>query len=120
MGGNGVDFGIRRRGHSHWRQLAAYAPRGDRFPAHAAAVPLPAIGDSVLVDFCGLGAQADTPALRSSLLDPRTGVIDPARIARGDGVPLFNLAILDAAGEAGLIGRGVYAPSRALYEDCGS
>jgi hypothetical protein len=117
LGGNGVDFGFRRRGDSAWRQLPAEAPRGERWPGRETVVPLPAIGDSVLIDFCGLGAQADAPALRLALLDPSTGLVDPARIAGGAGVPLFNLAILDDAGEAGLIGRGIYTPQAELFGD---
>jgi hypothetical protein len=34
---------------------------------------------------------------------------------RRAGVPLFNLAILDDAGKAGLIGRGLYTPQPELF-----
>jgi hypothetical protein len=117
MGGNGIDFGVRRRGESEWRQLPAQAPQGERFPGHAAAVPLPAVGDSVLIDYCGLGGLAHAPELQRSLLHPNSGIVDSVRIASGAAVPMFNLAILDAAGAAGLIGRGVYSPPPALFDD---
>jgi hypothetical protein len=117
LGGNGVDFGVRRRGDSTWRQLPSQAPHGDPLPGVAAAVPLPAIGDSVVIDFCGLGGQADASALRRSLTDPRSGIVDPARIAGGAGVPVFNLAMLDVHGEAGLIGRGAYRPPVGLFAE---
>ena len=54
-------------------------------------------------------------ALRLALLDPSTGMIDPARIAIDGRTPAFNLAILDCAGESGLIGRGVYHPPAELF-----
>jgi hypothetical protein len=127
LGANGIDFGVRQRGESTWRQMAAAAPveepqRGPRLPTASAAarlkrptlVPLPAIGDSVLIDYCGLGGQVDEPVLRRMLLDPLCGLIDPTRIAAGR-TPAFNLAILDSAGECGLIGRGVYHPPAELF-----
>jgi len=117
LGGNGIDFGIRRRGDALWRQLPAAAPRGEHLTGREAVVALPAIGDSVVIDFCGLGAQTDWSALGLALLDPHTGIVDPERVARGAGVPSFNLAMLDAAGDEGLIGRGVYEPPLALFDD---
>jgi len=128
LGGNGVDFGVRRYGESTWRQMAAAAPvqdpgHGQSLPGGAAAAqpgrptlfPLPAIGDSVLIDYCGLGGQVDEPALRRTLLNPQSGLIDPARIAATRCTPAFNLAVLDSAGESGLIGRGVYHPPAELF-----
>jgi hypothetical protein len=58
IGGNGIDFGIRLAGCDTWRQLPAEAPRGSRLPGREATVPLAAIGDSAVIDFCGLGGQA--------------------------------------------------------------
>jgi len=117
LGGNGVDFGVRRRGEPAWRRLPATPPAGPRLPGGAQAAALPAIGDSVLVDYCGLGGQVDDPALRRSLIDPRTGILDPVRIAAAGAhaTVAFNLAILDASGELGLIGRGVYHPPPELF-----
>jgi hypothetical protein len=124
LGGNGVDFGVRRRGAVEWDRLPATPPTGQRFPGREGCAALPAIGDSVLVDFCGLGGQADDRQLRDALRDPETGILDPARISPAAAAlapaaaalaPVFNLAILDAAGAAGLIGRGTYRPPAELF-----
>jgi hypothetical protein len=132
IGGNGIDFGVRRRGCTTWDQLPAEAPRGTRFAGQGAVAPLAAIGDSAVVDFCGLGGQAlcAAPALvaewsaalpadaltrRAGLIDPSNGMVDPGRIVRASCAPLINLAILDRDGVAGLIGRGFYSPPLALF-----
>jgi hypothetical protein len=97
---------------------------------------LAAIGDSAVIDVCGLGGQAlaAAPLLADSwraalpidaisrplrLLDPESGIVDPVRVAREQLAPLINLAILDGAGAAGLIGRGFYCPPVALFYDGG-
>jgi hypothetical protein len=132
LGGNGMDFGVRRRGEPAWRQLPAVAPHGVRLPGREATLPLPAIGDSAVIDFCGLGGQAlsaapsllaewaavlpaDAVARSGRLLDPHTGIVDPQRVGRLDLSPLINLAILDRDGVAGLIGRGIYSPPLSLF-----
>jgi len=118
IGGNGVDFGVRQRGFQTWRQLPAQAPQGGRFAGAESVTALGAIGDSAVIDFCGLGGQAlgsDALARRGELIDPHSGIVDPERIARGAPGPLINLAILDRDGVAGLIGRGVYRPPTALF-----
>jgi hypothetical protein len=132
IGGNGVDFGIRRRGAASWSQAPAEAPRGPRLPGAEGHTALGAIGDSAVIDFCGLGGQAlaAAPALaaewaaqlppdalsrRHELIDPRSGVVDPVRVVRSALAPLINLAVLDCAGVAGLIGRGVYCPPVSLF-----
>ena len=133
IGGNGVDFGIRRRGSRDWRQLPAEAPRGPRFAGCESFSALPAIGDSALIDYCrGLGAQALRAAPRlcaewsaflppgaladaRRLIDPGSGLIDPQRIAKYAAAPLVNLAILDRDGRRGLLGRGFYAVDAALF-----
>jgi hypothetical protein len=134
IGGNGVDFGVRRRGSAAWRQLPAQAPRGVRFSGAHSRTPLGAIGDSAVIDFCGLGGQAlsaapllaaewsealpaDALTRRRELIDPDTGIVDPRRIEQGGRAPLINLAILDRDGQAGLIGRGVYAPPAGLFSE---
>jgi len=136
IGGNGVDFGVRHRGAAAWRQAPATTPRGPRLAGRDAVVGLGAIGDSAVLDFCGLGGQAfgaapllaaewaavlphDAIERRSRLIDPDTGLIDPARVAAGVVGPLINLAILGAGGGDGLIGRGVYCPPPSLFEAIG-
>lgn len=133
IGGNGVEFGVRRSGESTWRSTAADAPRGIRFAAHGETAALAAIGDSAVIDFCGLGGQAldaapllvaewahvlpaDALSRRGALLDPASGMVDPTRVAQSRMSPLINLAILDAEGTAGLIGRGFYAAPASLFE----
>jgi hypothetical protein len=132
IGGNGIDFGVRRRGDRAWRQMPAQAPQGARFPGLDAIAPLPAIGDSAVIDFCGLGGQAlaaapllaaewggalpaDALTRREGLIDPESGIVAAERIAGGAGAPLINLAILDRDGAAGLIGRGFYSPPVELF-----
>ena len=131
IGGNGVEFGVRRSGERGWRQLPAEAPRGLRFEGAGAAIPLAAIGDSAAIDFCGLGGQAlsvapmlaaewdtvlpiDAKTRRESLIDPDTGMVDAGRVERTGLGPLINLAIIDRDG-AGLIGRGFYSPPAELF-----
>jgi hypothetical protein len=135
IGGNGVDFGVRHRGESQWRRVRAEAPRGVRFDGMNGSTALPAIGDSAVVDYCGLGGQAlaAAPAVvaewhevlpeevpeevlsrRHVLIDPDTGIVDAARVSRSGRAPLINLAILDQDG-AGLIGRGFYSPPLELF-----
>jgi len=115
LGANGAEFGLRRRGDSGWQSIRSAPPRGGRLSGCEAVDPLPAIGDSVLVDYCGLGALIDAPALRAALVDPRCGIVDTHRIMAGGEAPLFNLAVLDAAGALGLIGRGTYRPDPTLF-----
>ncbi len=131
-GGNGVEFGFRLHGDTRWHTQAATPPVGTRFAGHDDTAALGAIGDSAVVDFCGLGGQAiaAAPALceewqsalppllraqRRAVVDPATGLVDPARVAASGVSPLVNLAVMDGAGKAGLIGRGVYRPGAALF-----
>jgi Protein of unknown function (DUF1116) len=132
IGGNGIDFGVRRRGDRLWHRVPAQAPQGVRFAGQDAADALPAIGDSAVIDFCGLGGQAlsaapllvaewsgvlpaDALTRRQDIIDPPTGIVDPERVVRAALSPLINLAILDQGGAAGLIGRGCYAPPASLF-----
>lgn len=132
IGGNGIDFGLRRRAERTWRQTAAQPPCGTRLDGLDDVTPLPAIGDSAVIDFCGLGGQAlaAAPSLATEfsrhlpadaltryqvLIDPRSGIVDPARVTRSARALLINLAILDATGTVGLIGRGFYSPPVALF-----
>jgi hypothetical protein len=132
IGGNGIDFGVRFHAESQWRQARADAPRGVRFESTKALTPLAAIGDSAVIDFCGLGGQAlcvspllaaewnallpaDALSRRQIIIDPNTGMVDAARVVQSARAPLINLAILDQRGAAGLIGRGFYTPPLELF-----
>ena len=115
VGGNGIEVGVRRRGKAGWWTAPAEAPQGERFAGQSATPALPAIGDSVVIDYCGLGGLIDAPATRARIVNPDSGIVDAARVAAGLGAPVFNLAILDAAGAGGLIGRGIYRPPQSLF-----
>ena len=132
IGGNGVDFGVRYFDEATWRQAPAEAPRGTRLAGTDALAPLPAIGDSGVIDFCGLGGQAlaqaptlaqewrdllpaDALTRRQDLVDPQSGIVSPRRITNTSLAPLIHLAILDRDGAAGLIGRGFYCPPVDLF-----
>lgn len=132
VGGNGIDFGLRMQGDSRWHRRPSTPPIGTRMPGHADTEALGAIGDSAVIDFCGLGGQAlaAAPALldewrnvlpdalvaqRVAVVDPVTGRVDIARVAASGVPPLVDLAILDLQGTHGLIGRGVYRPDVALF-----
>lgn len=134
VGGNGIDFGLRMHGASRWQRCSATPPMGTRMPGHADSEALGAIGDSAVIDFCGLGGQAlaAAPALqdewrhvlpgalaaqRAAVVDPVTGTVDVARAAASGVSPLVDLAILDLQGARGLIGRGVYQPEMALFAE---
>lgn len=133
-GGNGVEFGFRLRGADAWRHSPADAPVGTRFPAHADTAALSAIGDSAVLDFCGLGGQAiafapallqewskslpaDAARRRLDIVDPASGAVDPARVRAAGRMPIVHLAILDASGAAGLIGRGFYIPPPDIFSE---
>jgi hypothetical protein len=137
VGGNGHRFGFRLHGESSWRTAFAAAPMGTRLNGHTGTDALGAIGDSAVIDFCGLGGQAlaaapelraawrellpaDLLAHRAAVTDAATGLVPVERMRAGDVVPMVNLAILDASGRAGLIGRGVFKPERSLFLDAGA
>lgn len=132
VGGNGIDFGVRLHCDTRWHRSPAAPPSGTRMSGHADSAALGAIGDSAVIDFCGLGGQAleAAPALcdewrqvlpealasrRAAVIDPATGLVDVARIAAIGLAPLVDLAILDRHGAHGLIGRGVFIPEAALF-----
>lgn len=130
-GGNGVDFGWKLAGAPEvWQTMPAQAPVGPHFPQATERGFLPAIGDSAVIDACGFGAAAlryapeMVAALRGHVSDdiftkaasaPYLGAHPalPSDLKLGldidQDAPLRGvmLAALDAAGEAGLIGRGV-------------
>lgn len=132
IGGNGIDFGLRRRGAAGWRQLPALPPVGGRLPGDELTPPLGAIGDSAVIDYCGLGGQAlaiapqlaaewrdclpaDALLRRDLITFAGSGIVDAGAVAALGRGPLVNLAILDAAGKTGLIGRGIYEVPPALF-----
>jgi len=132
IGGNGIDFGIRRHGETIWRQVPAEAPKGLRLGGFETRAALPAIGDSAVIDYCGLGGQAlsaapllradwngmlptDALSRRQDLIDPQSGIVDAVRVVNGRVAPLINLAIIDRDGSAGLLGRGFYSPPIELF-----
>jgi hypothetical protein len=133
-GGNGQVFGYRLRESNEWQTIAAAPPQGTRFGGHENTVALGAIGDSAVIDFCGLGAQAlafvptlakdwkeflpaDLHAHRAQLLNEHNGMVDLKNILSRDCAPMVNLAILDKAAEVGLIGRGVFTVPTQLCAD---
>lgn len=124
-GGNSQCFGYRVRGSDAWHLVAGSPPQGTRFPGHENTAALNAIGDSAVIDFSGLGAQAlvyvpslstdwkevlpaDLAAQRKQVLDASTGIVSIDGLKNKDASPMVNLAILDRDAQAGLIGRGVY------------
>ena len=132
IGGNGVDFGLRARGASQWRTAPATPPRGTLLPGADEANALGAIGDSAVIDACGLGGQAlglaptlleewadslpDYAARRRPLFEPASGTLDPERILADGRPPIINLAILGRDEASGLIGRGFHQPPLSLFD----
>ncbi|CAM4385773.1 DUF1116 domain-containing protein [Bordetella muralis] len=131
-GGNGVDFGVRMAGESCWRTVPATAPIGCFIPGLENTAVLGAIGDSAVVDFCGLGGQALSlaPALLSlwqdqlptdaanrarHVLNEQTGLVCARSIAQSRVSPIVHLAMVEAHGVQGLAGRGFYAPPVSLF-----
>lgn len=134
VGANGQVFGYRLRGALEWQTIPATPPLGTRFTGHEKTVALGAIGDSAVIDFCGLGAQAlafaptlahdwkqflpgDLHAHRSQVLNAGSGIVDLKSVLSADCSPMVNLAILDQAAEIGLIGRGVFSVPTQLFAD---
>lgn len=144
LAGNGETFGVRLAGNPReWVVCDAASPTGPVLPSAARARPSGAIGDSAIVDALGFGGQCLTQAPEiMSLLGPylprgitdlperlltavhpafgdlgiRTG-LDAARIVETGLSPVVTLAIIDATGQGGLIGRGCYQPPVSLFEE---
>ena len=139
-GGNGHEFGIKLAGQSNvWICCAAPIPLGRIDPACAGAMPVGALGDSAIVDFAGLGAQAlrYAPSLRGSLAGhlPKNILGRPGRVLSGvetEGPwrpratnarrcvdagtgPAVLIGMIDAAGLLGRIGGGVVDVPTSLF-----
>ncbi|MGB0694306.1 MAG: DUF1116 domain-containing protein [Rhodospirillaceae bacterium] len=131
-GGNGIGFGIKlSSAPEQWIQSPANRPVGPLAEGIAATDILPAIGDSAVIDALGFGAAC--LRFSPSLLDAVGGAVDPGfagpeahggylcphpdltlpglKLGLDSGASGYPrgvmLAMLDAAGERGLLGRGI-------------
>jgi hypothetical protein len=141
MAGNGEVFGLSLAGRPDvWITMPATSPTGPRLPganaANAASAALGAIGDSAVIDALGFGGQAlhlapephgalkpflPADAYAPAMLHPafagvRVG-LDAEAIVKGSGVPVVTLGMVEATGREGLLGRGVFLPGKALFEN---
>ncbi len=131
VGGNGRMLGYKLAGAPQdWVMQPALPPQGPRMPGMEAKIPLPAIGDSAVIDALGFGAAclryapslADglkghvdaaffTPAAHEAFIGPHPALPQDVRLGldltRTRACLGIMLAILDADGEVGLIGRGI-------------
>lgn len=140
LAGNGQQAGMRLAGHpQRWICSDAGVPQGPRMkPSSAATAPL--LGDSGVIDAAGFGAQAWWLArtvaepMRDWLADPaagqarwlvgshprfaelglRTG-LDARLAAKDPAPPSIAIAMLDAAGVEGLLGRGVHTLDASFF-----
>ena len=136
-GDNGQDFGYKvANTPTKWLVRPATQPIGPRMPGHETAVPLPAIGDSAVIDALGLGAAClrfcpeigtvlqstiENGDLPDAFLDDRAHLpfIGPHPGLGNDEVRVgldldqsrtclsINLGMVECKGEHGLIGRGI-------------
>lgn len=139
-GGNGREFGIQVAGHpGQWVRCAAPIPQGRVDAACTGSLAIGALGDSAVVDFAGLGAQAlrKAPALHEALAAnlPQDVLGRAGRILSGPQIagpwrprathaqrcaqanvgPVVLLGMIDAAGQAGRIGGGVIDVPASLF-----
>ncbi|TBV09429.1 oxalurate catabolism protein HpxZ [Phytopseudomonas dryadis] len=140
LAGNGIEAGIRLAGDpARWRTAAAHTPQGPRLKAGDEPV-CPMLGDSGVIDAAGFGAQAWhhatgaaadmagwLPGRPAAAPEWRLGqhplfapfglgsAIDSERIDHHSSLPRVAIAMLDARGEAGLLGRGVCQTPARLY-----
>lgn len=143
MGGNGVQMGLQLAARpGRWYTAASSPPAGKLEDGVAESDRLPAIGDSALIEAFGLGAMAfahapvqlqalgawlpDAPeALARALLwdvhpafaasHARCGLSARA-VAGTRKAPVVALGVLDARGERGRIGGGIWQASVAHFE----
>lgn len=140
MAGNGIEVGIRLAGEpTRWRTAAAHTPQGPRLKAGEEPIS-PMLGDSGVIDAAGFGAQAwhhatGVAADMDGWLPGRPAgaphwqvgqhplfapfglgaAIDIERIDPRASLPNVAIAMLDARGKAGLLGRGVCQTPAHLY-----
>lgn len=142
LGGNGVSFGVQLAGApGRWVTVPADPPSGPRLPgASLQSGVLGAVGDSAVIDALGFGGQllshADEsrtalsgylprdPGETRALLratHPAFGTpavhigLDARRVVERALSPLVTLAMVEAQGRGGLVGRGVYRPPVELF-----
>ncbi|TDV33911.1 uncharacterized protein DUF1116 [Paraburkholderia caballeronis] len=140
LAGNGREVGVRLAGDpSRWVTLPAAAPRGPRIKPGSTESASPLVGDSGVIDAAGFGAQAlrfapepadalapwlpagwqsAQPALLADDWPAFAGLrcaLDAAAVAAHGTAPLAAIAMIDAAGRAGLLGRGLYTAPVALF-----
>lgn len=140
LAGNGTDAGVRLSNDpDHWITTAAHVPDGPRLTASVAEA-CPMLGDSGVIDAAGFGAQAwfhctevasgmrgwlpGVPAARPRwlvgehpLFEPfRLGsAIDARQVTADRQTPRVAIAMLDAQGREGLLGRGICQTDPALF-----
>ncbi|MEO1104153.1 MAG: DUF1116 domain-containing protein, partial [Pseudomonadota bacterium] len=129
-GGNGRDFGWKEAGSSGWVVRPATRPEGPRLPGREGTTPLPAIGDSAVIDALGFGAAClrFAPQVAAALGNS----IDPAYATEAAHAPFLGhhpelpaglrlgldlsrprtclgvvLGMVEESGRLGLIGRGI-------------
>ena len=134
IGCNGVNVGWQSATQPIWHHQKAAIPLGETFSTETTSV-LRAVGDSAVIDFAGLGAQAlvwspqmlriwqdylphMTPHERSRLIDPKTGLVCIRPIMLHNTAPRIHLAMVDASGAGNILGRGVVEVAPALFSDC--
>jgi hypothetical protein len=143
MAGNGKTFGLQIAGlPGTWFTADAQSPRGPLADPRMTATPSGAIGDSAIVDALGFGGQAvsfapDVVAMLGNYL-PRGAAdypekllcaphpafeplgllvgLDARRVVECGISPIVTLAMIDAGGRLGLLGRGTYRPPLGLFE----
>lgn len=138
-GGNGVHFGYQPAGNpGHWHIVPAPAIRGDVGAGFAQSAPLPALGDSAIVDVLGLGGQilATAAPVRAALAahlpaDATTrpaaflhGVLDgfgalaatdAAKVRATNTGPIILLGMIDGHGRFGRVGGGCVAGDETTF-----